>query len=112
MTANVGAQLRKGVVESCVLGLLEKTPMYGWQLSETLISSGMIASVGTLYPMLSRMRSQGLILSYEETSPSGPVRKFYRLTDFGTVALLEFRNQWTPFVQVVDRLIAERADDD
>jgi len=86
--------------------------MYGWQLSETLISSGMIASVGTLYPMLSRMRSQGLILSYEEASPSGPVRKFYRLTDFGTVALLEFRNQWTPFVQVVDRLIAERPDDD
>jgi PadR family transcriptional regulator PadR len=112
MISNVGAQLRKGVVESCVLGLLEKKPMYGWQLSEILISSGMIASVGTLYPMLTRMRSHGLIVSYEEASPSGPVRKFYRLTDPGIVALLEFRNQWTPFVEVVDRLIAERADHD
>jgi PadR family transcriptional regulator PadR len=49
MVADVGAQLRKGVVEYCVLGLLSRETMYGWQLSERLVSAGLIASIGTLY---------------------------------------------------------------
>ncbi|MEH6782219.1 MAG: PadR family transcriptional regulator, partial [Rhodoglobus sp.] len=77
MTADVGTQLRKGVVEYCVLGLLAREPMYGWQLSERLVDARMIASIGTLYPMLSRLRTQGLVTSYDEASASGPVRKYY-----------------------------------
>jgi PadR family transcriptional regulator PadR len=110
MPIEVGAQLRKGVVESCVLGLLARAPMYGWQLSETLVANGMIASIGTLYPMLSRMRAQDLIESYEEDSPSGPPRKFYRLTELGTVALETFRIQWAPFSESVTQLISEGVD--
>ena len=49
MTVDVGAQLRKGVVEYCILGLLATEPTYGWKLSEALVSRGLIASIGTLY---------------------------------------------------------------
>jgi PadR family transcriptional regulator PadR len=107
MTADVGAQLRKGVVESCVLGLLEREPMYGWQLSETLIAHGMIASIGTLYPMLSRLRAQGLVSTYEQASDAGPVRKYYRLTDAGTEQLSSFREQWGPFTRTVHDLVGK-----
>ncbi|MEX1078759.1 MAG: PadR family transcriptional regulator [Homoserinimonas sp.] len=110
MTADAGAQLRKGVVESCVLGLLSREPMYGWQLSETLIGHGMIASIGTLYPMLSRLRAQGLVSTYDQQSDAGPVRKYYRLTDSGTRQLNSFREQWGSFARTVHDLVGK--DDD
>jgi PadR family transcriptional regulator PadR len=107
MTADVGAQLRKGVVEYCVLGLLSRQAMYGWELSEQLVSSGLIASIGTLYPMLARLRSQGLVTAYDEASVSGPVRKYYRLTALGEAQLESFRLQWAPFAATVDQLVGK-----
>ncbi|QEE60924.1 PadR family transcriptional regulator [Salinibacterium sp. dk2585] len=107
MTADVGAQLRKGVIESCILGLLEREPMYGWQLAETLTAHGMIASIGTLYPVLSRLRAQGLVTTFDEASESGPVRKYYRLTDAGTAQLESFRQQWGPFTRAVQHLVGK-----
>ena len=109
MTADIGTQLRKGAVESCVLGLLAREPMYGWQLSETLVQHGIIASIGTLYPMLSRLRSQGLVTTYDERSDSGPVRKYYELTATGRQQLHDFRGQWATFSVAVDDLVG-RAD--
>jgi PadR family transcriptional regulator PadR len=107
MTADVGAQLRKGVVEYCVLGLLAREPMYGWQLSETLTHRGLIASIGTLYPMLSRLRTQGLVSTFDEASDAGPVRKYYRLTPAGVDELGAFRQQWAPFARTVEDAIGE-----
>ncbi len=107
MTADVGAQLRKGVVEYCVLGLLSTEPMYGWQLAEILTGRGLIASIGTLYPMLTRLRTQGLVSSFDQASDAGPVRKYYRLTSAGTAELDTFRGQWTPFVSTVSELIGK-----
>lgn len=112
MTADVGAQLRKGVVESCVLGLLSREPMYGWQLSEPLIATGMIASIGTLYPVLSRLRAQGLVSSYDQASDSGPVRKYYRLTVAGSQQLSNFRKQWGPFTRTVEELVGKDDNND
>jgi PadR family transcriptional regulator PadR len=107
MVADVGTQLRKGVVEYCVLGLLSRQAMYGWELSEQLVSSGLIASIGTLYPMLARLRSQGLVTAYDEASVSGPVRKYYRLTALGEAQLESFRLQWAPFAATVDQLVGK-----
>ncbi|KFF59695.1 PadR family transcriptional regulator [Cryobacterium sp. MLB-32] len=107
MNSDVGAQLRKGVVESCVLGLLARESMYGWQLSETLITHNLIASIGTLYPMLSRMRSQGLVSTHEQASGSGPTRKYYRLTPAGTERLNSFRLQWEPFAATVREIVGK-----
>lgn len=107
MTADVGAQLRKGVVEYCVLGLLDREPMYGWQLSEMLTSRGLIASIGTLYPMLTRLRTQGLVSTFEQASESGPTRKYYRLTDAGTRELASFRVQWSEFSSTVHDIVGK-----
>ena len=107
MVADVGAQLRKGVVEYCVLGLLSRETMYGWQLSERLVSAGLIASIGTLYPMLSRLRGQGLVTVLDEPSASGPVRRYYRLTAQGEAQLEVFRHQWTPFAATVHQLVGK-----
>jgi PadR family transcriptional regulator, regulatory protein PadR len=107
MTADVGAQMRKGVVEYCVLGLLAREPMYGWQLAEALTGAGLIASIGTLYPLLGRLRDNGWVSTFDRPSDSGPVRKYYRLTDAGTTQLGQFRDQWMPFARVVTGLIGE-----
>ena len=107
MTVDIGTQLRKGAVEYCVLGLLSREPMYGWQLSEHLVGASMIASIGTLYPLLARLRSQGLVSAYDEASAAGPVRKYYRLTDAGTHQLRSFRLSWGPFAAAVQNLVGK-----
>lgn len=106
MVDDVTTQLRRGVVEYCVLGLLAEVPQYGWELSSALMSRGLIASIGTLYPLLSRLRDQGLISAFEQASPSGgPTRKYYRLTSEGVDRLALFRLQWQPFVESVNDFI-------
>ncbi len=109
MIPDIGSQLRKGVVEYCVLGMLAREPLYGWQLSERLTAHGMIASIGTLYPVLSRLREKGLVVSYEEASASGPVRRYYRLTDAGASRLETFRRQWGPFTATVADIVGEES---
>ena len=110
--ASVVVRRTRSAVEYCVLGLLAREPMYGWQLSETLTARGLIASIGTLYPMLSRLRNQGLVSTFDEASDAGPVRKYYRLTDAGTRELATFRQQWAPFVSTVEDFIREESHDD
>lgn len=107
MTPDAGAQMRKGVVEYCVLGLLARGPMYGWELAERLSAEGLIASIGTLYPLLSRLRQSGWVRTFERPSESGPVRRYYELTDSGVRQLAQFRTSWTPFARSVAGLIAE-----
>ncbi|MGI0519419.1 PadR family transcriptional regulator [Microbacterium maritypicum] len=107
MTADVGAQMRKGVVEYCVLGLLAREPMYGWQLAEALAGAGLIASIGTLYPLLGRLRDNGWVSTFDQPSESGPVRRYYRLTEVGVDQLERFRAQWAPFARVVTGIVGE-----
>ncbi|WP_127477016.1 PadR family transcriptional regulator [Microbacterium sulfonylureivorans] len=112
MIASAGAQLRKGVAEYCILGLLAREPMYGWQLSEALARPGLIASIGTLYPILSRLRERGFITAFEQESGAGPVRKYYRLTGQGELELQGFRQQWGPFVAAVTEIVEGVGDDE
>lgn len=107
MTPDVGAQMRKGVVEYCVLGLLARGPMYGWELAERLSDEGLIASIGTLYPLLSRLRQSDWVQTFERPSDAGPVRRYYELTEHGVQQLARFRASWTPFARSVAHLIAE-----
>ena len=105
MAADIGAQLRKGVVEFCILGLLHREPTYGWKLSEELVERGMIASIGTLYPVLGRLRAQGLVVLNDQVSDSGRPRKYYSLTAAGVTRLREFQDQWQPFTSTVSDLV-------
>ena len=109
MTVDAGAQLRKGVVEFAILALLEREAMYGWQLSQQLIErGGFIASIGTLYPVLGRLRAKEWVSTYEETSESGPSRRYYELTELGRRSLSDFRSQWAVFSHSVDDLMERK----
>ena len=113
MTLDAGANLRKGVAEFAVLGLLRGEPMYGWQLSQQLIErGGFIASIGTLYPLLARLRAKGWVSTYDEASGSGPARRYYQLTDDGQTALRDFRAQWAGFSASVDALLKGSTEND
>ena len=77
-------QVRKGVLEMCILRALEKEERYGYELVKTLASvPGLGLSEGTLYPLLSRLRVAGIISSRLEESAEGPARKYYALTRDG-----------------------------
>jgi len=101
-------QLRKGVLEYCVLACLRKDRAYGLELATRLSRYQVLfASEGTLYPLLSRMRRQGWVETTWQESTSGPPRRYYELTDQGRTALDLFSRAWEPFRQDVDTVLEE-----
>lgn len=89
-----------------MLALLARERMYGWQLADRLIEAGgLIASIGTMYPVLTRLRERGEVTSYEEPSDVGPPRRYYELTPQGRRSLSEFRGYWTGFAGAVTELL-------
>lgn len=81
-------QVRKGVLELCILRALEHQERYGYELVKTLASvPGLALTEGTLYPLLSRLRVAGLITARLEESDEGPARKYYSLTKEGSRTL-------------------------
>ena len=100
------SQLRRGTLEYCVLAVLRKGERYAFDLVKTLSAvDGMVTSEGTLYPLLSRLRKDGLVESSWEESPKGPPRRYYRLTPKGRNALKDFTREWRRFRSSVDSLI-------
>ena len=91
-------QLRKGVVEYCVLACLRSGPAYGLELAERLGSdSSLLTSEGTLYPLLSRLRQQSWVTTTQVPSAVGPPRRYYETTDAGRAALEPFAATWSRF---------------
>ncbi|MGN7701590.1 PadR family transcriptional regulator [Cellulosimicrobium sp. 22601] len=102
-------QLRKGVVEYCVLACLREAPAYGLELVERLGARGvLLTSDGTLYPLLSRMRQQGWVTTELAASPLGPPRRYYVLTPEGSAALGVFADTWARFSADVDATLEAR----
>lgn len=100
------AQLRRGVLEYCVLALLTEGQRYGFDLVRTLGGmDGMVISEGTLYPLLSRLRREGNVKSEWHESEAGPPRKYYSLTEEGRDALGRFNVEWTRFRDAVDNVL-------
>ena len=85
------AQMRKGTLQYCVLALLAEEERYGFDLVRALAETdGMVTSEGTIYPLLSRLRKDGLVETTWHESTSGPPRRYYRLTNAGEAALAAF----------------------
>jgi len=100
------SQIRKGVVEVVILGLLARERMYGSQLVEELSAHPELAiSAGTVYPLLSRLKRAGTIDSTWEESPVGPPRKYYRLTDAGAKELTDMAAAWSSVSRGVDTIL-------
>jgi PadR family transcriptional regulator, regulatory protein PadR len=102
------AQIRRGVAEQCVLALLTGGEKYGFELARELGARGqIIASEGTLYPLLARLRRNGLVETSWRESNAGPPRRYYHLTRDGELALASFTKQWRVFRDAVDEILSE-----
>jgi PadR family transcriptional regulator PadR len=98
--------MRRGTLQYCVLALLAEEERYGFDLVRALGEvDGMVTSEGTIYPLLSRLRRDGLVETTWQESTSGPPRKYYRLTDTGRAALDGFALEWGRFRQAVDHFM-------
>jgi PadR family transcriptional regulator PadR len=99
-------QLRRGVLEFCVLALLRDGERYSFDLVRALGDvDGLVTSEGTLYPLLGRLRREGMVQSTWRESTSGPPRRYYRITQDGDAALRVFASQWARFRDSVDTLM-------
>ena len=100
------AQMRRGTLQYCVLALLADEERYGFDLVRSLSAvDGMVTSEGTIYPLLSRLRRDGLVETTWRESQSGPPRRYYRATSAGLAALDRFSDEWAIFRDAVDRLL-------
>ena len=101
---NTQAQMRKGVLELCILAIIAEREAYPSDIIEKLKSAQLIVVEGTLYPLLTRLKDAGLLDYRWEESRSGPPRKYYFLTDVGKEFLLGLTESWQQLVQAVAQL--------
>jgi PadR family transcriptional regulator, regulatory protein PadR len=104
ITDNAKAQMRKGVLEYCILLILSEHDAYASDIINKLKESQMIVVEGTLYPLLTRQKNAGLLNYRWEESTQGPPRKYYSLTDAGNKFLNELDGSWNELVASVASL--------
>ncbi len=100
------SQLRRGVLEYCVLAALRDGERYGYELVAALgAADGLLTSEGTIYPLLGRLRRDGAVATTWRESSSGPPRRYYNLTATGHERLARFSGEWTRFRDAVDEIL-------
>lgn len=98
-------QLRKGVLELCILNDIRNRKMYGYEIVRRLRKiEGLIISEGTIYPILSRLKRQGLVKTYMQESPEGPPRKYYKLTQQGEDMIARMNAYWQAITNQTDSI--------
>jgi len=97
-------QYKKGVIELCVLSLLSRGDRYGYDVSESL-SRHIDISDGTVYPILRKLRGDGLVTTYLVEESGGPPRKYYSMTELGAKVYKQARDEWLGFAGVVEKLL-------
>ncbi|NNN00980.1 MAG: PadR family transcriptional regulator [Acidimicrobiaceae bacterium] len=106
-TEKLLAQMRRGAIEYCVLSLLQSQDHYGFEITRELSEAdGLVTSEGTVYPLLTRLRNDGLVETYWQESTAGPPRRYYRITTNGQSALRSFIEQWARFRDSVDDILS------
>ncbi len=108
-TENTKAQMRKGVLEYCILLVLNSEPLYAINIIKDLKDAKMIVVEGTLYPLLTRLKNDGLLSYRWEESTQGPPRKYYELTENGKSFLNELEISWSDLVKAVNTVKKNRA---
>lgn len=91
---NTKAQMRKGVLEYCILSILKEEDAYVAEILETLKDAKLLVVEGTIYPLLTRLKNAGLLNYRWEESTGGPPRKYYGLTETGKIFLTELTTTW------------------
>lgn len=104
MSEAVQVQLKRGVLELCVLALLSRGDAYAYEIASRL-AKGIDMGEGTIYPLMRRMQSDGLVDTYLVESPAGPPRKYYKLTAAGEASFTAQKAEWTSFSKAVDDIV-------
>jgi len=99
-------QLKKGILELCVLYLLNKQDCYGYELVST-ISKNILISEGTIYPLLKRLKDDGCFETYLKESQEGPPRKYYRITEKGINEKKQLLSEWEAVIVGVNNIMKE-----
>ena len=103
-------ELRRGVLEPCVLALLDLRPRFGLELVRDLAAAdGLLTSEGTVYPLLNRLRDAGLVTSEWQDNPGERARRYYFITDAGKQSLANFRADWALFCATVTAVVNQTA---
>jgi PadR family transcriptional regulator PadR len=105
--ANTQIQMRKGLLEFCVLHIISRGEVYSSDLIEELTQAQMIVVEGTLYPLLNRLKSAELVTYRWVESESGPPRKYYLITEEGKKFLLSLSETWTSLVNSTTEIMAK-----
>lgn len=102
------SQLMKGILENCILKIIQSSETYGYEIAEQLQKYGFQeVKEGTLYPLLLRLEKKSLIEAVFKPSPLGPKRKYYHLTTAGEVHLEGFYENWKEIAECVERIFKE-----
>ncbi len=105
---NTKAQMRKGVLEYCILSVLKDGEAYTSDILETLKDAKLLVVEGTIYPLLTRLKNAGLLSYRWEESTGGPPRKYYELTPTGTLFLTELNLTWSELQQAVNKVTIQK----
>lgn len=106
---NTKAQMRKGVLEYCILSILQGKDAYTSEILDHLKSAKLLVVEGTIYPLLTRLKNAGLLTYRWEESTSGPPRKYYGLTETGKLFLKELNTTWSDLVKAVDLVTTNKS---
>jgi len=101
---NANAQMRKGILEYCILSILSRNSCYASDIIKELKEAAIIVVEGTLYPLLMRQKNAGLLSYRWEESQQGPPRKYYELTDLGKAYLSNLDKSWLKLVKAVNKI--------
>jgi len=101
---NVKSQMRKGILEYCILLLIEKEALYTTDIIQKLQDARLIVVEGTLYPLLTRLKNSGLLTYQWIESTQGPPRKYYRLTENGALFLTELESSWQELNNTINHI--------
>ncbi|MCK4570181.1 MAG: PadR family transcriptional regulator [Bacteroidales bacterium] len=103
------AQMRKGVLELCILSIIAEKDAYASDILEKLKIAKLIVVEGTLYPLLTRLKNEGLLKYRWEESKSGPPRKYYTMTEIGIKVLNDLNVNWQDLVKAVNKITVKKA---
>lgn len=106
---NTKAQMRKGVLEYCILSLLQNNDAYTSEILSQLKDAKLLVVEGTIYPLLTRLKNAGLLSYRWEESTSGPPRKYYALTETGKLFLKELNTTWGALVEAVNLVTTNKS---
>ncbi len=100
-------QLLRGVLDLCLLAVIDEAPAYGYEMTKRLRSRGLsIVGEGSIYPLLGRLERDGLLETYRAASDGGPPRKYYRTSRLGHCALADGVSEWRSARDAVDSVLA------